>query len=165
MTSWGRERSQKLKGRFYSDGEHPYRIFESIVLKHAAPGMVVIDVGCGTEARVLERVIKRSGCFGIGIDWDVGNRHGREPALVRGDLHRLPVKSNSVDLVISRSVLEHLETPCLFFRELARVLKPEGKFIFLTPSRWDYSSVLARLIPNRFHGEVVRRTEGNTLHT
>jgi len=65
-----------------------------------------------------------------------------------------------VDLVISRSVLEHLETPRLFFRELWHILKPESKFIFLTPSRWDYASILVRLIPNRFHGEVVRRTEG-----
>ena len=38
-----------------------------------------------------------------------------------------------------------------------RVLKPGGRFVFLTPNRWDYASLAALAIPNRLHPMLVRR--------
>ena len=35
-----------------------------------------------------------------------------------------------------------------------------GRWIFLTPNRWDYVSIISRLVPNRFHGKVVHLTTG-----
>ena len=46
----------------------------------------------------------------------------------------LPFADNSFDLVTANMVLEHLEHPEAIFREIRRVLAPEGRFLFLTPN-------------------------------
>ena len=46
------------------------------------------------------------------------------------------------------------------FREFNRVLKPGGRAILLTPSKYDYVSIIARFMPNRLHGKLVNATEG-----
>ena len=32
--------------------------------------------------------------------------------------------------------------------------------MFLTANMWDYGTLVARMVPNRFHGRVVKRVEG-----
>lgn len=53
------------------------------------------------------------------------------------DAHCLPIQDDSFDLVLSMQVLEHLHSPWIGVREVARVLRPGGWFIgsvaFLKP--------------------------------
>ena len=79
---------------------------------------------------------------------------------MEANLQALPLQSRSVDLVMSRSVFEHLDDPAPVYRELYRILKPGGTVVFLTANIWDYATVVARLVPNRFHARIVARTEG-----
>ncbi len=46
------------------------------------------------------------------------------------------------------------------FASFNRALKPGGQIILLTPSKYDYVSIIAKVLPNRIHGEVVNATEG-----
>ena len=39
-------------------------------------------------------------------------------------------------------------------------MKPNGRYVFLTPNLWDYASLIAYAVPNRFHGNIVRWSEG-----
>lgn len=84
----------------------------------------------------------------------------RRLQLVRSDLAETGLPAASVDLIYSVSVIEHLEQPAPVFAEMARLLKPGGRFLFLTPSMWDYGSVAARVIPNRLHPWIVSKVEG-----
>ena len=77
----------------------------------------------------------------------------------RADLANIPVEDASVDVIMSRSVFEHLEDPASVYREFARILKPGGRVIFLTANMWDYATLIARLVPNRFHPSIVRWVE------
>lgn len=61
---------------------------------------------------------------------------------------------------MSRSVFEHLVDPDSVYREFSRVLKPGGRIVFLTANLWDYGTMVARLIPNRFHARIVKAVEG-----
>jgi len=80
--------------------------------------------------------------------------------LYRADLARIPLPDSSIDVVMARSVMEHIEDPAAVYRELVRVLRPGGRLVFLTPNLWDYASLAACVIPNRWHATLVAKMEG-----
>jgi SAM-dependent methyltransferase len=49
------------------------------------------------------------------------------------DVHRLPFREETFDIVLCTEVLEHLDAPDSALRELHRVLKPGGKLLLTTP--------------------------------
>jgi len=49
---------------------------------------------------------------------------------LQGDVHALPFKSASYDVIYGRYILEHLHDPATALREAFRVLKPGGKVYF-----------------------------------
>jgi SAM-dependent methyltransferase len=61
----------------------------------------------------------------------------------------LPFPSASMDVIVVRSVLEHVENPAAVFNELSRVLKPHGLLFANVPNKWDYVSVVARFAGSR----------------
>jgi len=67
--------------------------------------------------------------------------------LYRTDLAHLPVEDACVDVVMSRSVMEHIEDPLAVYREINRVMKPGGHFVFLTANLWDYAALIASIVP------------------
>ena len=157
-----KKNSKILKEKFYGKGwTHPYRTYEKIILDHISPESVVLDAGCGQNAPVLQKLVGL-GKYLIGID--VCRLHKAEEydslSLLKSDLQTISLRDNSVDVVISRSVLEHVENPEKAYREIHRILKPGGHFICLTPNYYDYASLIAKLIPNRFHSRIVQLTEG-----
>jgi SAM-dependent methyltransferase len=85
-----------------------------------------------------------------------------------GDGSRLPFRDGTFNLVFADNVLEHLDQPELVFTEVARVLKPGGRFLIKTPNAWHYVTVLARLTPHRFHRWINRmrgRHDADTFPT
>ena len=101
--------------------------------------IVVLDLGCGTWCR-----------GDIGIDLDFWSRnpfddpHRFDPLVggyradcikVMSDLNLgIPIRSSSVDKVIMRDVLEHLECPLKTLREVFRVLRPGGVLVVTVPN-------------------------------
>jgi SAM-dependent methyltransferase len=71
----------------------------------------------------------------------------------------LPFRDQSFDLVTANMVAEHLEDPEEDLREIYRVLKPGGKFVFITPNRRGYLVRLASPIPQGLRGLLVRLVE------
>ena len=62
----------------------------------------------------------------------------------------LKFKNNSFDLVISTEVIEHLENKYLFFKEIKRILKPNGTFIFSTPNITNLPNRLVYFFKGKF---------------
>ncbi|MEW4527087.1 methyltransferase domain-containing protein [Maioricimonas sp. JC845] len=121
----------------------------------------VLDIGCGYEAPDLAS-ISAPDTTRVGIDIVTEVRPSRAPGVtfVIGNSEELPFADSSFSLVICRSVLEHIIHPPRVFHEVARVLEPGGRFLFLTPNRWDYVSLGASIIPNTFHGPLVKAMTG-----
>src|ERR1700733_6190070 len=60
----------------------------------------------------------------------------------RAKADSLPFADSSFDLVFHHLVAEHFESPFAANCEIARVLKPGGILLFLTPSRYYYACLL-----------------------
>jgi ubiquinone/menaquinone biosynthesis C-methylase UbiE len=146
---------------FYAGRPHPYRIFEDHVrrLLSEKPGQTLLDAGCGRTVPVLRKYRGVAGRL-IGVELVDFTDVPDDIEAYNADLARLPLPDASVDVIMSRSVFEHLTDPESVYRELARVLKPGGRLVFLTANMWDYGTLAARLVPNRLHARVVRHVEG-----
>jgi SAM-dependent methyltransferase len=131
------------------------------------PSATVLDVGCGRGAclddpiRVRRELrVFRGKCARVtGIDVDpqaAGNPLIDEFRLIVGA--RWPVEDASVDVCVSDSVLEHVEDPEGFFAECGRVIKPAGHLCIRTSNSLNYIAIAARLIPDRFHKRLLRKS-------
>lgn len=150
--------AQRLKDRFFRQ-QHPYQTFESEVERRLGPGSTLLDAGCGRTAPVLEKYVGRAGRL-IGVDLVEFTPRVDGLELHCCDLSGIPLEDGSVDVVMARSVMEHVTEPSRVYAEIYRVLKPGGHFVFLTANLWDYASLIAKVVPNRLHPWVVSKTEG-----
>ncbi len=124
---------------------------DALFCRYATPGMTVLDAGCGGQ-RGLPHESCRDEMVIVGTDQDPAVAHNPfcNHTCV-SDLSRLPFSSGSFDLIHSRWVLEHLPDPLATFREFARVLKPGGRLLAITPNVFHYATTAARITPHWFH--------------
>ena|SRR5690348_7913794 len=151
--------AHRLREHFYRDEDHPYRIFQAEVARHLVPTATLLDAGCGRTAPVLARFRGRAARL-IGVDLVDFRSEAQDLELHQGDLASMPIEDGVVDVVMARSVMEHVTQPRDVYAEVYRVLRPGGRFVFLTANLWDYASLVAKAVPNRFHPGIVARTEG-----
>jgi SAM-dependent methyltransferase len=59
----------------------------------------------------------------------------------------IPVPTGSVDLILSRALLEHVSDVPAAIRHMARVLAPGGVALHLVPCRYSLFGTVARLLP------------------
>ncbi|MEI8410635.1 MULTISPECIES: methyltransferase domain-containing protein [unclassified Kribbella] len=109
-----------------------------------AAGETAVDVGSGTGEDVV-RFAKLVGPAGraIGVEPSAGLRAeavrraaGVNTEFVEGDANALPFEAESVDVLRSERVLQHLADPAGAVREMARVLRPGGR-IALIDTDWS----------------------------
>jgi len=143
-------------------------LFRERILAHLRPDATVLDLGAG--AGIVQQMNFRGLAASVcGVDLD--SRVVDNPMLDEGrvaDANKIPYEDDRFDVVFSDNVLEHLSEPLTVFREVARVLKPGGVFLFKTPNKWHYMPTIARLTPHAFHQYVNRlrgRAELDTFPT
>ena len=101
--------------------------------------MIMMDLGAGSGG-FLNYVKQNLPDIKIeGVEYDprlveVANRNLGEELVKQGDVCTLDVADNSVDVIVSLQVIEHLYEPEIFIKEVYRVLKPGGVFMFTTPN-------------------------------
>ncbi len=115
------------------------------------PGDRVLDVGAGFGRHVYE--CARQGAHAVALDYAADevattrNTLGAmvaageispesSPGVLRGDATRLPFPDATFDVVITSEVLEHITDDTAAIREMARVLRPGGRFAASVPARW-----------------------------
>jgi len=157
-------RVERIKARYFDEDDHPYRHLEREIDRFLEPHHTVLEAGCGRHAVVLSKLRGRAERL-IGVDpVEFELAQGLEEIeLQRGSIAETGLPSNSVDLVISRALMEHLPEPRPAFQEIHRVLKPGGRYVYLVPNLGDYGSLVALLTPNKLHPAIVRFVEGRDV--
>ncbi len=151
--------AERLRVRYFGSWEHPYERFEREVAARLKPGAVLLDAGCGRTAPILTRFRGRAAGL-IGIDMVEFPRRIEGLELHRRDLADTGLAAESVDVIMSRSVFEHIDCPARVYGEFARILRPGGVVVFLTPNFCHYVALIAAIVPNRWHPWIVERVEG-----
>jgi SAM-dependent methyltransferase len=118
-----------------ADPEYEEQILP-LALDALAGARDVLDIGCG-EGQVARLVCAEgsgvSRVVGIDPTWaqlEVAVRRGGGPTYARGAAASLPVASGSFDAVVACLVFEHIRELDAAIAEVARVLKPGGRFAF-----------------------------------
>ena len=133
-------------------------LFREMVRSAAPVSGRVLDVGAGRKDFPLDDAPGLQ-LFGVDPDATAIAHHDTLSlrAAARGE--RLPFQDGSFDLICSAWVLEHVDAPRAFVREIARVLRPGGRFAFVTPNGRNPVTWVIRAIPNRLHPSIMRRVQ------
>ena len=117
---------------------------------------VVLDIGSGVGygAKILAE--KASAVVAVDLSEEAVRYANEEYAgdnieMVVGDGHGLPLASNSVDVVVSFELIEHLQGQQAHLHEVNRVLKPNGLTVISTPNRIFYSQESNQANPFHTH--------------
>ena len=84
---------------------------------------IALDIGCGEQRQRFRKGLESLGYTPIGVDIS-----GSAPDAL-ADAHLLPLADDSVDLVMTSAVWEHLKNPHRALSEVARVAKPGALFV------------------------------------
>lgn len=130
---------ERTVGQIYSITYQRVRDYEGLIYE-GVEGRRVLEYGCGTGGHSLE--IAQRGGIVTGIDIsDVGVSMADEKARALGltnanyrvmDAENLEFPDGSFDIVIGEGILHHLDLRRAY-SEIARVLAPDGRAIFMEP--------------------------------
>ena len=152
---YGWDRAAPLYERYWSDQLAPA---QRLLLEQAAlrSGERVLDVACGTGLVTFEAAAS-VGASGHVLATDISEAmvaHLAAAAAARGltqvearrmDAESLDVPDGAFDAVVCGWALEHLPDPEPGLRELARVLRPGGKFLLLVTEDTLTGAMCSRL--------------------
>lgn len=116
-------------------------------------GKKILDVGCGTG--IYAKLLMRRGARVWGIDQSEGmlsiaRKYAKGANLRKGSVYRYPFKDNTFDSVLSALVIDHIDDLGRMFREVRRVLKKGGVFVFSAPNPISECRVRVRIGKKEF---------------
>ncbi len=129
--------------------------------KHIDRDTMVLDAGCGNGNFVIDELRgKFKKVVGVDVSPEVTARNKTADEIVFANLNNLSFKNDSFDAVVSLWVLEHVEDPTTVFKEIARVLRPGGTFVFVTPNKHNVLIRLRRLLSHHTAEKLVWKLYG-----
>jgi SAM-dependent methyltransferase len=122
----------------YPDADFLFSRMNEAVLESVNPrsGELILDIGCGRGIDGVE--LSRRGTIVIGIEpspvmmghaLNYVSENAADMCLIQGVGEYLPLRARSVDKVLCKGALDHFAQPREVIRQMATVLKPEGKAI------------------------------------
>ncbi|MBK8989306.1 MAG: class I SAM-dependent methyltransferase [Chloroflexi bacterium] len=143
------EQQNRLREQYRSrnpDWQPATEVYAALVRDSLRPSARVLDLGCGRGGLVEQLNHPLRLVVGVDPDWQSLREHRLSLPRVAATSDALPLAAGCVDVAFASWLLEHLERPSLTFAQLARVLRPGGVFVFITPNRRHPLSGLNRTL-------------------
>jgi 2-polyprenyl-3-methyl-5-hydroxy-6-metoxy-1,4-benzoquinol methylase len=123
------------------------------LLPHLNPDSLILDFGCG-EGAFAQR-LSDNGYKVHAADIDAKQFKAQVDQFIQMDLN-LPVIADNFehryDVVIAMEIIEHLENPFKFIRDVKTLLKPGGILLLTTPNTSNFSSRIRFLLRGTLQG-------------
>lgn len=116
----------------------------------------ILDVGfvaCTLHERIKEKFQKKD-IYGVDIESVPDN-----PNYKQGTAEKIPFEDDFFDTAVAGELVEHLEEPELFFREMNRVLKSGGQLIVTTPNRESLINRITHQYHTKIHLSLLTKKE------
>ena len=128
----GKEHIEPKTKQFYSDiepilsekfGDKPFKVLELAPSKNFVGPLIAENFDADVTLMDMSKQALIDGS-------EIAISHGLKKSIrrVAGDFHDLPFPSGSFDFVYMSGAIHHTRTPEAIFKEIARVLKPNGLF-------------------------------------
>ena len=130
--------------------------FHQLCTEAIPAGSDILEIGSGPPNPTSTFLATIGKVRGVDIDPDVGLNDALESAHVLTE-DKYPFPDETFDACVSNYVVEHVADPQAHLREIARVLKPGGVYVFRDPNFFHYVSIVSHLTPHWFHELVANR--------
>ena len=131
---------------------HTVYKYDVAALVDRRPGQVVLDIGGGKDCPFLPFVSEPRLHLILALDSSEAelrrNRFLERKIVADASARSLPLRDGAADIVVSRSVIEHLPDNAAFFANCARVLRPGGVVVHTFPCKFAPFALLNQIIPN-----------------
>ena len=113
-----------------------FELLEQELFQNAAGSApVLLDIGCATGALLYE--LRQRGWQGSGVEISPAAAYARKARCL--DVRSAPLEQNnfpsgSFDVILASHLIEHLNDPAGFAREIFRLLKNKGRIYITTPN-------------------------------
>ena len=148
--------TEKMLTKFYfgkdnwKDGTTEYH---GLLRRHIHSSHRILELGSGPNNRTT-KLLRELGQSVTGLDIDpriLNNENLDEKFVYEGKEFPASVKSVKFDIVTCDYVMEHVEFPKTMMKEIFSCLKVDGLFIFRTPNKYHYVSIISAFSPHWFH--------------
>lgn len=116
-------------GKHYGTKLQPEMVYYIVRILKDTPNARALDLGCGSGGNRLF-------LENMGVTDVVSVDYWASSAQMLVDVHRLPFDDGSFDIVLTTATVEHFYNPFVAFREMCRVLKPQGSLL-ASASFWE----------------------------
>jgi SAM-dependent methyltransferase len=150
---------ERYERRFYDrsrgwvDGTQEFHDLCATVLPR---GGSYLELGAGPTNRTSEFLASLGELHGLDPDPAVRTNTALSSAAVLED-DRFPFDEACFDGCVSNFVLEHVTDPASHLREVRRVLRPGGAYVFRTPNLFHYVALISAITPHRIHLRMANR--------
>jgi SAM-dependent methyltransferase len=145
--------ANNIISHFDKSFKHRWTIFNETLSELQNSSHICLDIGCGEMSELSEDLD-----FKLKIGTDILFTQSTNLfsfPFLQSDIYSLPFKNHSIDIILLRFVVEHIELPKNALDEIFRVLKLTGKVLILTTNILSPIIFMPKVIPYKYRKKIL----------